>query len=116
MLHKSKNSKDWRHFDVIAAKLKAHSEADSGEACNENKAACRKMTSRPPAPCKEIKEEQTCQNNNNEQTNNANNEACHKTAATNRGIPQFQGVCQFCGKGSRYCMQSCDILSCLEVY
>ncbi|KAK0142369.1 hypothetical protein N1851_019890 [Merluccius polli] len=53
-----------RDLDVIAAKLKVYSEADSGEAC-ENKSA----HSHPPVPVTEIKREKTCQNTK-EQTNN----------------------------------------------
>lgn len=61
--------KNWkiRDLDVIAAKLKAYSEADSGEVCNENKAVHSKVAS-PPLPCKEIKEEQTYHHNAKEQT------------------------------------------------
>ena len=54
---------------LIAAKLTAYSEADTDKVHNENKAAHSTVIS-PPVPCKEIKEEQTCHNNNKEQTNN----------------------------------------------
>lgn len=64
-----KKLENQRDLDMIAAKLQAYSEAVSGEVCNENKAAHSKVTS-PPVPCKEIKGEQTCHNNNKDQINN----------------------------------------------
>ncbi|XP_034150370.1 uncharacterized protein LOC114839868 [Esox lucius] len=46
-----------RDLQVIAAKLKAYSEADSGESNNERIKACYEVT--PPVAFKEVKEEQT---------------------------------------------------------
>lgn len=50
-----KRLENQRDLDVIAAKLKVYSEADSGEACDKNKAAHSMRTIHPPVHCKEIK-------------------------------------------------------------
>ncbi|XP_056236444.1 uncharacterized protein LOC130172051 [Seriola aureovittata] len=71
--HELKRLENQRDLNVIAAKIKAYSEADSDEICSENKSVDSKAARSPPVPFKEIKEEQTCQNSN-EQANNANNE------------------------------------------
>ena len=70
-----KKLEDQRDLQVMAAKLKAYSEADSGEAWDEDKAACSEVASCPPVPCKEIKGQQTCKNNNKEQAINNYDEA-----------------------------------------
>ncbi|XP_051803238.1 uncharacterized protein LOC127533647 [Acanthochromis polyacanthus] len=70
-----KRLENQRDLNVLAAKLKVYSEADSGEAYDKNEAECSKMTSCPPAPIKKIKKEQTCQNKIDEQTNVNSSEA-----------------------------------------
>ena len=49
-----KKLEDQRDLKVMAAKHKAYSEADSGEAWDEDKAACSEVTNCPPVPCKEM--------------------------------------------------------------
>lgn len=68
MLHKGKNLKDWkiRDVEVIAAKLRVYSEADSDEALDEKSVACGEVDNGPPVLLTEIKEEQTRKSNNNE--------------------------------------------------
>lgn len=77
MLHKSKNLRleNQRDLQVIAAKLKAYSEADSGEAGDGSRTARSEVANCPVVPHKDLKREQTCKNNTNEQTDNTNNEA-----------------------------------------
>ncbi|KAL6479864.1 hypothetical protein MHYP_G00108970 [Metynnis hypsauchen] len=70
-----KRLEDQRDLQVIAAKLKAYSEADSGEACDESSSVRTDVINHPTVPYKEIKRDQTFNNNNNEQTNCTNNEA-----------------------------------------
>lgn len=64
-----------RDLQVIAAKLKAYSEADSGEASNQSRSPSSEAAYRPPFSQKEIKNEQICENNDNVQTNHTNNDA-----------------------------------------
>ncbi|XP_067380798.1 uncharacterized protein [Channa argus] len=83
-----KRLENQRDLEVIAAKLKAYSETDSGESCDERTAACSELAGCPPAPDKETKGEQTFKNNNNEQTNNNNEtsliQAMHDTMVLTR--------------------------------
>ena len=68
-----KKLEDQRDLQVMAANLKAYSEADSGEAWDEDEAACIKVASCA-LPCKEISQ-QTCKNYNREQAINNYNKA-----------------------------------------
>ena len=67
-----KKLENLRDLQVIAAKLKVYSEADSNE--RRDKAGSEVVVSHP-VPKKEIKKEQICKNNDNKQTNSTNNEA-----------------------------------------
>lgn len=69
-----KKLENQRDLDVITAKLKVYSEADSNESCSKNQAACCKAASCPPVLRREIKKEPTCENNN-EQATDTNKEA-----------------------------------------
>lgn len=70
-----KRLENQRDLQVITAKLKAYSQADSSEACGEDKSAHSAVVSCPPLAPEEIIPEQTYKNNNNEQPNNNNNES-----------------------------------------
>lgn len=59
-----------RGFELIAAKRRAYSEADSG-VLDEGRTVLSEVANSPPVPLKEIKRDQTCMN---EQTNNKSNE------------------------------------------
>lgn len=73
--HQLKRLQYQRDLQVMAVKLKAYSETDSGESSDESKIARSEVANCPLAPYKEIKEELACMNNNNEQTNHTNHEA-----------------------------------------
>ena len=68
-----KKLENQRDLDVIAAKLKAYSDADSNGGDSQSQAACDEascppISCSPPAPRREIKKEQTCENNNDQAT------------------------------------------------
>ena len=62
--HELKRLENHRDLQVMAAKLKAYSEADSGEACDKSRTAGSEVASCPPALYKEIQREQTNNTNN----------------------------------------------------
>ncbi|XP_060759736.1 uncharacterized protein LOC132870171 [Neoarius graeffei] len=64
-----------RDLEVISAKLKAYSDADSGENCEKDSVAYSSMHNCSPAPPKQMEKDQTCKNSKNEQPNNTINDA-----------------------------------------
>ncbi|CAI5682991.1 unnamed protein product [Oreochromis niloticus] len=83
-----KRLENQRDLQVITAKLKAYSKADSSEACGEDKSAHSEVVSCPPLAPEEIIPEKTHKNNNNEQPNNNNEsllmQALHDTMVLTR--------------------------------
>ncbi|KAI2646382.1 hypothetical protein H4Q32_025464 [Labeo rohita] len=70
-----KRLENQRDLQVIAAKLKVYSEADSDESCNNSRAASIEVASCPLASSKEIKKEQACKTDNEIQIKHTNGEA-----------------------------------------
>ncbi|KAL1276825.1 hypothetical protein QQF64_036448 [Cirrhinus molitorella] len=69
-----KRLENQRDLQVIAAKLKVYSEADSDESCNNSRAASIEVANCP-LFSKEIKKEQACKTDNEKQTNHTIGEA-----------------------------------------